>query len=301
VHAPALGHVDRDWRSRIGGGLSAIAKVVVEVDARPRILCHVGGNCRWLGIALIGGAISACGTISGLDEYSPGSQLTVDASVSPDGAESSEAAATMGPEGRDADGGADLAESGTTEGPPPTDGDDGAEASTADATHPDAEAGESGTDAAVDAGKSEAGAACMPGHADCNGGADCECATPACCNGACQTTHSTGVGQSFYDCTSQGTHNEAQAKEACSAFTGSSGACSQDTSGGCNCLLVLCGPQGGKREHVELQGFVRVRQRSLLELNSPDVGPLRAVSDSSVPDDADDPQAIDRDDKQLTG
>ena len=117
----------------------------------------------------------------------------------------------------------------------------GAETGTTDAASTDADAGASGTDAAGDAGKGEAGSMCMPGHADCSGGTDCECATPACCNGACQTTHSNGEGQSFYDCTGQGTHNQTQAEEACAAFTGSSGACKQSTSGGCNCLLLFCG------------------------------------------------------------
>ena len=48
---------------------------------------------------------------------------------------------------------------------------------------------------------------CMPGHANCNLPAankpddGCECATPGCCTGgACQTVHSNGLGQNYFDC-----------------------------------------------------------------------------------------------------
>jgi hypothetical protein len=47
------------------------------------------------------------------------------------------------------------------------------------------------------------------------------------CSG-CQacTVHSNGVGQRFQDCVRNGTHNAAQARAACAAFTGDSASCS---------------------------------------------------------------------------
>jgi hypothetical protein len=70
----------------------------------------------------------------------------------------------------------------------------------------------------------------------------CECTGTGCCATNCQTTHSTGTGEDYYDCTSTGTINETQAKEACATFTGDAGACSSSQVG-CNCLLVLCSSQ----------------------------------------------------------
>ena len=75
---------------------------------------------------------------------------------------------------------------------------------------------------------------CNTGLIDCNAGTPpdsdgCECATspanPACCNGACQTVHSNGVGQSFFDCNPPKTFTAAQAQEACERYAGV-GACS---------------------------------------------------------------------------
>jgi hypothetical protein len=47
---------------------------------------------------------------------------------------------------------------------------------------------------------------CTANHSDCNGLSSdgCECATVGCCSTACQTTHSNGLGQAFYDCTLPG-------------------------------------------------------------------------------------------------
>ena len=65
--------------------------------------------------------------------------------------------------------------------------------------------------------------ACSAGRADCNAGVapnldGCECATSTCCGSSCQTAHSNGVGQSFYDCVSPSTYNQTQAQEACQAL-----------------------------------------------------------------------------------
>lgn len=88
------------------------------------------------------------------------------------------------------------------------------------------------------------GYACNTGRSDCDLHAapdtdGCECATPGCCGDACQTTHSTGTGAHFYDCTDAGTHDSVQAKAACAAFTGDAGAC-KSSSACCDDSLGLC-------------------------------------------------------------
>ncbi len=50
--------------------------------------------------------------------------------------------------------------------------------------------------------------------------------------------HSNGLGQSYYDCTPLGTYNQAQATEACTAFTGNASLCTLDPI-----------PCGGSNEH----------------------------------------------------
>jgi hypothetical protein len=69
------------------------------------------------------------------------------------------------------------------------------------------------------------------GRSDCNSGTapdldGCECATPGCCAGppaGCQTTHSNGEGQSFYDCNALNTVNVNQALAACAAYAAAQG------------------------------------------------------------------------------
>ena len=65
----------------------------------------------------------------------------------------------------------------------------------------------------------------------------CECKTPGCCNGSCQTTHSNGIGESFFDCNMKDTYNATQAQEACEAYAGR-GQCSASQT--C-CLLGVGG------------------------------------------------------------
>jgi hypothetical protein len=79
---------------------------------------------------------------------------------------------------------------------------------------------------------------CNAGRADCNASTapdtdGCECPTPGCCGTGCQTAHSNGVGQSYYDCNTLGAYNQTQALGACTAFTRSSGQCTASTSGLC--------------------------------------------------------------------
>jgi hypothetical protein len=67
--------------------------------------------------------------------------------------------------------------------------------------------------------------ACNTGYADCNGAMapdtdGCECATPECCGASCQTAHSNGVGQTYYDCDPPGALGSTGAMAACIAFAG---------------------------------------------------------------------------------
>ena len=76
--------------------------------------------------------------------------------------------------------------------------------------------------------------------------AGCECNTPGCCMSACETTHTNGLNQNFYDCVAQGTYNQTQAAKACTAYTGNQFACSMFTCAGDGGNLVICGTAGGR-------------------------------------------------------
>ncbi len=84
--------------------------------------------------------------------------------------------------------------------------------------------------------------ACNPGRADCNFRSapdtdGCECATPVCCSGGtCETAHSNGQGQTFYDCTAPRTYNQTQAQSACAAFTGNGLFCVTPSAAFCGTL-----------------------------------------------------------------
>jgi hypothetical protein len=97
---------------------------------------------------------------------------------------------------------------------------------------------------------------CSSGYSDCDKTAPdqngCECATPACCNSQCQTVHSNGVGQNFYDCNPLNTHTLASAIEACVAYAKTVGGNANDCIGGWGCpqgsmsnLAVCYSSQGG--------------------------------------------------------
>jgi hypothetical protein len=68
---------------------------------------------------------------------------------------------------------------------------------------------------------------CTAGHSDCNTAPPdtdgCECATPGCCGSSCQTSHSDGVGQSYFDCNPPKTYSETSAFSACTAYAQSVG------------------------------------------------------------------------------
>jgi hypothetical protein len=108
------------------------------------------------------------------------------------------------------------------------------------------DAGSTGADAnptSGDAGSAvdgEGHGACTPlTSADKCGANGCECLTTGCCGTACQSAHSDGLGQPFYDCIALGTHTQAQAREACSVFTADAGAC-KGSSACCDDPLGLC-------------------------------------------------------------
>jgi hypothetical protein len=64
------------------------------------------------------------------------------------------------------------------------------------------------------------GLSCNAGHLDCNqaGSDGCECSGTTCCGAACQTTHTDGYGDDFFDCVAFGTHDQAQATKAAMAY-----------------------------------------------------------------------------------
>ena len=76
---------------------------------------------------------------------------------------------------------------------------------------------------------------CKPGWSMCktappNAGG-CSCNTPGCCveAGTCQTTHSSSVGPVFfYDCSPLNTWTDKAAREACAAYTGNPGQCTDN-------------------------------------------------------------------------
>jgi len=88
-------------------------------------------------------------------------------------------------------------------------------------------------------------AGCNAGWVNCDGNTanGCACAGNGCCaGGTCQTAHTNGVGQTFYDCVAQGTLDATQATEACAAFTGSAGQCGSLTCAG----TAICSEGSGQ-------------------------------------------------------
>ncbi len=205
----------------------------------------------WL---LVGGVLfaSGCAAISGLDQYVKGD---VDASL--------DAVADM------------TTNDVVAEGAPPSDSgndanDAGGDAVVEDAASDAADASDTGCGAlntvdncsscgaACDASSASAVSCtgttcqytCKPGFSNCNTTAPdlggCECATPSCCGSSCATTHTNGVGESYWDCVDAGTYDQTQAGKACTAYTNAQFACSPASCVGDAGDLVICGsPDGG--------------------------------------------------------
>jgi hypothetical protein len=213
---------------------------------------------------------SGCGALAGLDGYSPCSDdcspatpgerdadsitpgesrdATTEGVIEPAGDESAvsapspdaalEASAEASadeesPSSQDAS--ADATDGGADCGPIDTIASCGACGRSCDATH------------AVDAGCSGGTCtyqACAAGWSDCDrsppNSNGCECPTPSCCSGgACETAHSNGVGQTFYDCQPKGMYTESEATAACVAFAGSSTQC-QAAPSVCGSSRAIC-------------------------------------------------------------
>jgi len=213
---------------------------------------------------LLTAAVGSCAAISGLDRYSNGEG---DASGDGSGGASDDGGADS-PSDQSGDSTAD------TVSPEAATGSDAKEGSIASDGGTDASDGggmeASGVDCGVPDTLSNCGACgaacntttgtpmcsgttcsytCNAGLVDCNAstapdtdGCECASATMAsqgvvggCCSGKCQTQHSDGVGQSFYDCNPLNTFTAATALEACTAFTGD----------GTKCSTMTCKPNGG--------------------------------------------------------
>jgi len=72
------------------------------------------------------------------------------------------------------------------------------------------------------------GCPCPINQQNCDGdlmGTGCECVGGGCCGTSCQTQHSNGQGQNFYDCNPLSTFNVNQAFGACAASTGNPAQC----------------------------------------------------------------------------
>jgi hypothetical protein len=80
--------------------------------------------------------------------------------------------------------------------------------------------------------------ACSGGYSDCNVGTapdtdGCECATPACCpGGACETIHTDGESDPFYDCNALAAWTSTTAMEACVAYATANGKSTSNCSDG---------------------------------------------------------------------
>lgn len=242
-----------------------------------RILCPV----RWVGglaaVVLSSAALGACAGLAGIDAFSKGSCNGGDCDGGVDDSSlSGDGPGLEGGNGTDsgsggADGTADVSsgeDSGSDAHPPGQDAahdGSGVAESGSDCGPLDTTANCSACGAACDA-KHSTGATCTgttcqytgcsSGYADCDKTAPdtngCECATPGCCSTQCQTVHSNGVGQSFYDCNPMGTHTLATAIEACVAYAQTVGGNANDCVGGWDCpqgnpsnVAVCYSAQGG--------------------------------------------------------
>ncbi|HEX3770049.1 MAG TPA: hypothetical protein VHV30_04260 [Polyangiaceae bacterium] len=120
---------------------------------------------------------------------------------------------------------------------------------------------------------------CATGWSMCNTAAPnyggCACNTPSCCGTSCQTAHSNGLGNSFYDCARLGTVDAStQAFEACSASKDASAQCSggwtcsgsttqfvcdapsTSAKGACARCWAYAGPQTGTVQDCSCPGVV---------------------------------------------
>jgi hypothetical protein len=85
---------------------------------------------------------------------------------------------------------------------------------------------------------------CKKGRSDCaqtgSNTDGCECATPICCGASCGSTHSDGVGNTFYNCVDAGPPTVVSALAACAAYTGDPSVCSGDWSCSRSSTVSVC-------------------------------------------------------------
>jgi hypothetical protein len=113
---------------------------------------------------------------------------------------------------------------------------------------------------------------CATGHFDCNQGTGtdtdgCECNVgTGCCpatdggsGGGCQSQHTDGVGQTFFDCAPTATYTHAQALAACTAYAisqgGSASNCESTGCGGGDLIVCSDNPVGGKSLPCNCWGY----------------------------------------------
>jgi hypothetical protein len=121
---------------------------------------------------------------------------------------------------------------------------------------------------------------CAANRADCNAGVGidqdgCECATPGCCSGSCQTTHADGTGQSYYDCNPTKTFTVITAMEACTAYAASVGGTAANCSDGWSCnskapFDVCYGNTAGTTCQTYCWGYSGARGGTLYTCSCPD-------------------------------
>ncbi len=199
-------------------GLGACA-ALAGIDAFSKGDCN-GGDCGDGGDASVGDDGPAPGDAPAIDrDAAPGAP---DATADAGGAD-----AASGDAAQDAPGGGDA---GSDCGPVDTTANCSACGVACDTTH---------SNGASCNGTTCQYTGCSSGYSNCDKTAPdqngCECATPGCCSSQCQTVHSNGVGQSFYDCNPQGTHTLGAAIEACLAYATTVGGNANDCIGGWGC------------------------------------------------------------------
>ena len=224
---------------RAPGGSEAREMMMTEIEAGSRPSWYFFG-VRWGLFSLIV-ALAGCASLTGIDQYTKGGDAAPnDATSDVKSADASKDQAGGSDAGTDAGNDSSDASSTSDCGPTNTVQNCSACGLMCDMTNA-SQTTCNGTSCVY---------TCQNGFADCNNTAPnlngCECATNGCCGSSCQTTHSNGLGQNFYDCVAQGTHDQTQATKACTAYTSNMNVCLMYSCMGGGQNKVVCGPLNGK-------------------------------------------------------
>lgn len=204
----------------------------------------------WVLLAVAASA-AGCATLAGLDQYEKGDADTEDATrdqTSTDvGADTQ--SRDSGSDATESDAASDVVTADVSDAGPAADSGDAGDCGVPNTTNDCSMCGAKcdGTNASSTTCNGVACVyQCKAGFSDCADAAPdlngCECATPACCGSSCQTTHSNGIGQSYYNCVDAGTYTQAQALKACTAYTSDQFACQPAGCVGDAGDLMVCGP-----------------------------------------------------------